>query len=127
VYLPLSGYTYFCYASLSPNHPAEEHSDATDDRKRRHIAAPHEKRTRPPDDLRALTPLIYAHVTPYGTFKLDMQELLPGETLLHNDVPMSIDAMDAHDILCAIDPACRNLCHGGPSCSCKWLSLLQPS
>ena len=24
-----------------------------------------------PDDLRALTPLIYAHVTPYGTFGLD--------------------------------------------------------
>ena len=31
------------------------------------------------DDLRALTPLIYAHVTPYGTFKLDMQERLPLE------------------------------------------------
>jgi hypothetical protein len=30
-----------------------------------------------PEDLRALTPLIYAHVTPYGTFKLDMQERLP--------------------------------------------------
>lgn len=30
-----------------------------------------------PDDLRALTPLIYAHVTPYGTFTLDMQERLP--------------------------------------------------
>ncbi len=25
-----------------------------------------------PDDLRALTPLIYAHITPYGTFQLDM-------------------------------------------------------
>ena len=24
-----------------------------------------------PDDLRALTPLIYAHITPYGTFKLE--------------------------------------------------------
>ncbi len=32
-----------------------------------------------PDDLRALTPLIYAHVTPYGTFTLDMQERLPLE------------------------------------------------
>src|SRR5262249_12432684 len=32
-----------------------------------------------PDDLRALTPLIYAHVTPYGTFKLDMQERIPLE------------------------------------------------
>jgi TnpA family transposase len=30
-----------------------------------------------PEDLRALTPLLYAHVTPYGTFKLDMQERLP--------------------------------------------------
>jgi hypothetical protein len=29
-----------------------------------------------PDDLRALTPLIYAHITPYGTFKLDMNERL---------------------------------------------------
>ena len=28
------------------------------------------------DDLRALTPLIYAHITPYGTFKLDMQQRL---------------------------------------------------
>jgi len=32
-----------------------------------------------PDDLRGLTPLIYAHVTPYGTFTLDMQERLPLE------------------------------------------------
>jgi TnpA family transposase len=30
-----------------------------------------------PDDLRALTPLIYAHVNPYGTFELDMQKRLP--------------------------------------------------
>jgi TnpA family transposase len=29
-----------------------------------------------PDDLRALTPLIYAHVTPYGTFRLDMSQRL---------------------------------------------------
>jgi hypothetical protein len=29
-----------------------------------------------PDDLRALTPLIYAHVTPYGTFRLDMNQRL---------------------------------------------------
>ena len=27
-----------------------------------------------PDDLRSLTPLIYAHVTPYGTFRLDMNQ-----------------------------------------------------
>ena len=30
-----------------------------------------------PDDLRALTPLIYAHVTPYGTFRLDMSKRWP--------------------------------------------------
>ncbi len=29
-----------------------------------------------PEDLRALTPLIYAHVTPYGTFHLDMEARL---------------------------------------------------
>jgi hypothetical protein len=29
-----------------------------------------------PDDLRALTPLIYTHITPYGTFRLDMNERL---------------------------------------------------
>lgn len=28
------------------------------------------------EDFRALTPLIYAHVNPYGTFKLNMQERL---------------------------------------------------
>lgn len=32
-----------------------------------------------PEDFRALTPLIYAHVNPYGTFKLNMQERLPIE------------------------------------------------
>jgi hypothetical protein len=26
------------------------------------------------EDLRALTPLIYSHVTPYGTFRLDLSE-----------------------------------------------------
>ncbi len=30
-----------------------------------------------PEALPALTPLISAHVTPYGTFTLDMQERLP--------------------------------------------------
>ena len=30
----------------------------------------------PPDDWRALTPLIYAHINPYGTFELDMQKRL---------------------------------------------------
>jgi hypothetical protein len=29
-----------------------------------------------PDDLRALTPLIYTHVTPYGIFRLDMNQRL---------------------------------------------------
>jgi hypothetical protein len=28
------------------------------------------------EDLRALTPLIYAHVTPYGTFRPDMSQRL---------------------------------------------------
>jgi len=31
------------------------------------------------EDFRALTPLIYAHVNPYGTFRLDMSERLPLE------------------------------------------------
>jgi len=29
-----------------------------------------------PDDFRTLTPLIYAHINPYGTFELDMQKRL---------------------------------------------------
>ncbi|MEE8158735.1 MAG: Tn3 family transposase, partial [Dehalococcoidia bacterium] len=29
-----------------------------------------------PDDLRALTPLIYAHITPHGTFNLHIQKRL---------------------------------------------------
>ncbi|WP_253806498.1 Tn3 family transposase [Paenibacillus polymyxa] len=32
-----------------------------------------------PEDLRALTPLVYTHVNPYGTFKLNMSERLPLE------------------------------------------------
>ena len=32
-----------------------------------------------PEDLRAVTPLIYTHVNPYGTFRLDMKERLPLE------------------------------------------------
>lgn len=32
-----------------------------------------------PEDFRALTPLIYTHVNPYGTFRLDMKERLPLE------------------------------------------------
>jgi len=33
-----------------------------------------------PDDLRALSPLIWGHVNPYGTFRLDMNERLLIET-----------------------------------------------
>ncbi len=29
-----------------------------------------------PEDLRALIPLVYAHINPYGTFKLNMAERL---------------------------------------------------
>ena len=32
-----------------------------------------------PDGLRALTPLSYTHMTPYGTCRLDMNEQLPLE------------------------------------------------
>jgi hypothetical protein len=32
-----------------------------------------------PEDLRALSPLIYSHVNPYGIFKLDMMERIPIE------------------------------------------------
>jgi len=32
-----------------------------------------------PEDFRALTPLIYTHVNPYGTFRLNMNERLPLE------------------------------------------------
>jgi hypothetical protein len=34
------------------------------------------------EDLRALTPLIYSHVTPYGTFRLDLAERIPIEEAL---------------------------------------------
>lgn len=34
-----------------------------------------------PDELRALTPLIYAHINPYGIFRLDMAERLPIEMM----------------------------------------------
>ena len=35
-----------------------------------------------PEDLRALTPLVYTHVNPYGTFRLNMHERLPLEGAL---------------------------------------------
>jgi len=31
------------------------------------------------EDLRGLTPLIWGHVNPYGTFRLDLDERLPIE------------------------------------------------
>jgi len=34
-----------------------------------------------PEDLRALSPLIWGHVNPYGTFKLDMSERLSIEAV----------------------------------------------
>ena len=34
-----------------------------------------------PEDLRALTPLIYGHISPYGTFRLDMKTRLNLELL----------------------------------------------
>jgi TnpA family transposase len=40
-----------------------------------------------PEDLRALSPLIYHHVNPYGTFELDMAKRIPidmGEPLWHS-------------------------------------------
>ena len=30
-----------------------------------------------PEDLRALSPLIYNHVNPYGIFELDMEQRIP--------------------------------------------------
>ncbi len=40
------------------------------------LAEPEWSERMAPEDLRALTPLIYAHVTPYGTFQLDMETRL---------------------------------------------------
>jgi len=40
-----------------------------------------------PEDLRAMTPLIYHHVNPYSTFELDMAKRLPIDiraNLLHS-------------------------------------------
>jgi len=34
------------------------------------------------EDLRALTPLIYSHVTPYGLFRLDLSERMQIEEVL---------------------------------------------
>ena len=40
------------------------------------LAEPHWMEMLTEEDLRALTPLIYAHVNPYGVFRLDMNERL---------------------------------------------------
>ena len=55
------------------------------------------------------------------------EDLLSRQALLHADVPLSIDAMEADAILCDIDAECCNLCHDGLSCCSGWLSLIQPS
>ena len=34
-----------------------------------------------PEDLRALAPLIYHHVTPYGSFELELGKRLPIDTV----------------------------------------------
>jgi hypothetical protein len=38
------------------------------------LAEPKQFQQMKKEDLRALTPLIYSHITPYGTFRLDMSE-----------------------------------------------------
>jgi len=40
------------------------------------LAEPKQLQKMKKEDIRALTPLIYGHVTPYGTFRLDMSERL---------------------------------------------------
>ena len=41
------------------------------------LAQPHWSGKLTPRDLRALTPLIWDHVNPYGRFELDMEARLP--------------------------------------------------
>ncbi len=43
------------------------------------LAEPHHQEAMQPEDWRALTPLIYHHITPYGWFRLNLQERLPIE------------------------------------------------
>lgn len=45
------------------------------------LSQPEWKSLMKPEDLRALSPLIWGHVNPYGTFKLDMTERLSIETV----------------------------------------------
>lgn len=46
------------------------------------LAAPTWEQRLLPEDRRALTPLTYGHVTPYGLFHLNMDERLPLEPLI---------------------------------------------
>lgn len=46
------------------------------------LAEPQQFRQIKKEDLRALTPLIYSHVTPYGQFRLDLSERIPIEETL---------------------------------------------
>jgi TnpA family transposase len=46
------------------------------------LADPKQLQQMKKEDLRALTPLIYSHVTPYGTFRLDLSERIPIEEVL---------------------------------------------
>ena len=46
------------------------------------LSAPEWMQKMGPDDLRALTPLIYAHINPYGVFRLNMTERLRIESLV---------------------------------------------
>jgi len=43
------------------------------------LASPKQFQQMKQEDLRALTPLIYSHITPYGTFRLDLTERIPIE------------------------------------------------
>lgn len=45
------------------------------------LADPKQYQRLKPEDLRALTPLIYSHVTPYGTFRLDLTERMQIEEI----------------------------------------------
>ena len=45
------------------------------------LAEPHWWNLMKPEDFRALSALIYAHINPYGIFKLDMSTRLPIEEM----------------------------------------------
>ncbi len=45
------------------------------------LAEPQHQQAMQPEDWRALTPLIYHPITPYGWFRLNLQERLPIEEL----------------------------------------------